>query len=373
VDSVVSQLLIVLVAIYVLDCFRWVSRNATVFRVFPFLKTQLSSQWQLGSQFKRGLVFGFPLPPFGSIFTSENWPAVIHKNGIRMLDFRSQLFAKPTADEIFISWSNAPALTLDERTLLYEKKPLHTFGSKRTAHAFVQLMTTLATEKGREKNFEKQLSVAFDVSAIEKRLKPWKTWRRVVYMANTLLFIGLFGSLYLLIQNKIQNVLMLGLCLLVLWILAVLSTVLALRRTLEKPFRPGGMELFVALVSPVALMRSNDLIEPELVSDFHSCAVAVALLPPQEARNEIERYLRCLEFPWAQAEAGADNQIEVGVLEDDVAFRSAMKGQLTRLVSLLPTTQKKTVNQLHCPRCLTEYQTGSSCGSCPAVQLVSAS
>jgi hypothetical protein len=101
-ESAVGQLALLLGVIYLLDCFRWVARNAAVFRVVWPLPHAVGGAWQIAAQFKRALVFGFPLPPFGSVLTAEDWPFVAGAHGVRFLAHDVPLHAAPTASERFV-------------------------------------------------------------------------------------------------------------------------------------------------------------------------------------------------------------------------------------------------------------------------------
>jgi hypothetical protein len=372
-NSAVTQLLIVLGAIYLFDCVRWVARNAVVFRWFPVLGTSLTKHLQVANQLKRAAVFGFPLPPFGSIFTSEDWPFIPGLRGLTFVPPGRPLFAQPTSDDVRLEYSELSRLKLDERTLVLEGKALHTFGSKRAAQACVELFR-LVDSNSNASFVEQKLRDRFDLALLNSRLELWARHRRLVFVANTLLFAALFGGLYWLLVKHVSSLLPLGLTLLGSWMVAALATVLAVRRVLPKEVRPSRFQLIVTLLSPVALMRSSDLIEPELMADFHPCAVAAVLLSPLAARKEVERFRRAAQF---QTHISGAPPAAHTSLDDDASFRAQLVKRLDALLKELPGHSSGEPQGVHCPRCLTEYsrekvENSRECASCPGVSLANA-
>jgi hypothetical protein len=373
-NSAVAQLLFVLGAIYLFDCVRWVARNAVVFRWFPILGTSLTNHLQVANQLKRAAVFGFPLPPFGSIFTTEEWPFVAGANGLTFVPPGRPLFSQPTSEDVRLEYTELSRLRLDEKTLVLEGNGLHTFGSKRAAQGCIEILRRLVDSPSPASWVEQKLQDRFDIAQLKSRLQLYSRYRRVVFIANAALFMALFGGLYWLLMMHVSSLLPLGLMLLGTWIVAALATMLAVRRVLPKEVRPSPFQLIITLVSPMALVRSSDLIEPELIPDFHPCAVAAVMLSPLAARTEIERFQRAARF---QTHISGAAPAAKTSLDDDVSFRVQLVKHLDALLKDLPGPSSGEAKGWHCPRCLTEYsrekvENSRECASCPGVSLANA-
>ena len=365
-ESAVGQLALLLGVIYLLDCFRWVARNAAVFRVVWPLPPAVGGAWQIAAQFKRALVFGFPLPPFGSVLTAEDWPFVVGAHGVRFLAHDVPLHAAPTASERFVPWSQVAQVRLEELSLMLDGARLHTFGSRRAARGAVELLSSLAkAEQGmRGKLLGKALEARCEVEAVKARLAAWRTRRAVMGVANVAFFIALFGLLGAALEGVDVRPWMLaatgGS-----WLFALVATVIMVRR-LEPQLRPALGAQVVALVSPVSLMRSHDLVEPEWVADLHPAAVAVAVLPTPDARRFVEARLRAAEHPVRLA--GALDEGDAGA--DDGQSRALHVAQYRALLAKLGGEATAAPKGPHCPRCLTEYTSAATgCDRCPGVAL----
>ncbi|MFZ5442160.1 MAG: hypothetical protein ACOZQL_19285 [Myxococcota bacterium] len=364
-ESAVGQLALLLGAIYLLDCLRWVARNATVFRVLPPLAPSPGGLWQIAGQFKRALVFGFPLPPFGAVLTAEDWPFIVGAHGVRFLPHDVPLHAAPTASERFVPWSEVAQLRLEELSLVLQGVRLHTFGSRRAARAAVALLSSLAKldAKAREKELARALEQRFDVEAVRGRLKAWRPRRLVLGVANVVFFLALFGLLLAAVQGVDVTRWMVG-ATLASWLFALVATVVMIR-ALEPEVRPSLGAQVVALVSPVSLMRSHDLVEPEWVAELHPAAVAAALLPKDLARAFVSERLRAAEHPVRLS--GALDASDA--LKDDARSRELHVKRYRALLETLGGAVEPPKAH-HCPRCLTEYTAAASvCDRCPGVAL----
>lgn len=365
-ESAASQLGVVLVVIYLVDCFRWVARNAAVFRLLPPLAARAGAVWQIAAQFRRALVFGFPVPPFGSIFTAEDWPFVAGPAGIRFVTHDTPLHAAPTSRERFLSWDDCAAVSIRGASLEVDGVCVHTFGSKRAARAILEVLGKLCrAERGqRSSALREALRARCDVPAITERLRSSRLRRRVLAATNSFLFVSLFGLLALLMLSAEYHwwwFLVPAHC----WLGAVGATLFTVRRS-EPALRPSAGALAITLISPVSLMRSNDLFEPELLADFHPAAVAAALLPAPAARNYIEQRLRAARFEvrgqeaLTQGDAAADNEASRKMHQE--CYRTLLKS--------LPGSAAPAPQGAHCPRCWVSYTGAASvCDSCPGVEL----
>jgi hypothetical protein len=300
------------------------------------------------------------------VLTSEDFPFVAGKHGVRFVAHDAPLHARPTSTERFVPWAQVAQLSLDEASLVLGDDVLHTFGSKRAARATVELLSKLsmADQQKRKKLLAEVHDARFDVEAVRARLAGWKRRRAVLGVADVALFLSLFGVLGAAMQG-VELRLWMGLVTLACWLFALAATVFCVR-ALEKPLRPSGGALAIALVSPVSLMRSHDLVEPEWVADFHPSAVAAAVLPVGVARSFVEARLRAALH--AVKLAGA---LEEGdVVEDDSLSRELHVERYRAVLKKLGGEATVAPKGVHCPRCLTEYTAAASgCDRCPGISL----
>ena len=104
---------------------------------------------------------------------------------------------------------------------------------------------------------EKAWAARFDAKAAGERLRPWRRWRWVVFLANLGLFTALFGGWGLLsFAERPPPFVLLLLLMLLAWWVAIAATVLAIRRVLPKDARPTRFQYVLTLLSPLSLLRS---------------------------------------------------------------------------------------------------------------------
>lgn len=364
-ESAAAQLAAILAVIYLLDCFRWVARNAVIFRRVPPLPWSAGGLWQIARQFSRGLVFGFPLPPFGSLLTAEDWPFVAGSHGVRFVAWDTPAFALPSQAERLLTWDEVKQLSLDELELRLEGTVLHRFGSRRAARAVKTLLAALATAAPGKRGqlLREALERRFDPAEVQRRLKHFRARRLLLGVADVTLFLALFGLLGALMSGVVLQGWMLWAAL-GSWLFALVATTLAVRQ-LEKDLRPSWGALIISVVSPVSLMRSNDLVEPEWLAELHPAAVAVALLPAEAAARFVDARVRAARFPVKQESERDD----APALEDDAKSRGWHLEQLERLLKATGAAVEAPTGR-HCPRCLTEYTaSATACERCPGVTL----
>ncbi len=373
--STAAELFAIFAAIYVVDCFRWVARTAVVFSRLPLVGSSVGRAWRLAAQFKRGLAFGFPFPPFGSLYDCEALPFRPGPLGLTFPAADESGWTRPSEHELLVPWGQTATLRFDGLVLVGPAGPLHAFGSKASASATLAFLEAIRGEpkpKDAWTVVERAYAPRFDLNALDERLRAWRRWQWPVRVTNSALFLGIFGSLglYVFAKHPPHPLLVLS-TVFGLWLLALVTNVIAVRKTLPKALRPGGGQLAVMFISPLSLIRSFDFIEPELVGGFEPELVAAAVLEPSVAARFVDERLRQLEHALAPAELTlASPELQA----QDERLRRHLSERLRRLVreKQLPPPPAPPKGR-HCPRCLAEYGVqakATSCSSCAAVALV---
>lgn len=369
-ESAAGELFALLLVIYLIDCFRWVARGAVLLRQVPLLGAWVAEPWPLGSQFRRVLALGLPVPPFGSLYAAE--PLVLRPGpaGVRLVPAGTPPATLPSGAERFVPWEEAGALRVEGLELRHRADVLHVFGSRRGARATAELLAAWTAEKPgrRPRRVAEALEARLDVEAVRARLAPWRRWRWPVLLVNSTLLLAVLGGLGLLsfAERPPPGGVLLAFALGA-WLAAIVTNVVAARQVLPAPWRPTRSQWLVSLLSPLSLMRGADLVEGELVGDLEPAPLAAAVLPAQAARELLERWRRALAHPLQPADP---SPASAEATSDDTWLRDVQRRGLEALIASLPDTRAPAGAGLHCPRCLTEY-TGAvtTCASCPGVSL----
>lgn len=373
--STAAELFAIFAAIYVVDCFRWVARTAVVLSRVPLLGDGVGGAWRLASQFRRGLAFGFPFPPFGSLYDAEALPFRPGPEGLVFPAGDEHGWTKPSERELVVPWAQASRLTFDGLVLVGPGGPLHAFGSKAGARAAKALLDALSAEPNPKDAWavvERAYAARFDAGALDQRLAAWRRWQWPVRAANSALFVAIFGALGLFVFSKAPpSPLAVLLTVLGLWLVALVTNVIAVRRALPAELRPSTGQLAVMFVSPLSLIRSFDFIEPELVGGFEPELVAAVLLEPKVAARFVAERRRQLEHALAPAELAL---AAPAIQAQDERLRRHLLDRIGRLAKdrQLPPPPPGPKGR-HCPRCLAEYGAQAQpthCSSCAGVALI---
>ncbi len=372
-QSVFVELLVILCGVYLVDCFRWVARSAVLVREVPGFAAWVSAPWQAGPHLRRALAFGLPLP-VGSLFAAEPLPLRPLPTCIVVPVFDPRGWGVPTVRDTVISWVELGSVVVDGDELQVGARVLHAFGSKQAAAATRSLLDGLRrvathSEKKRRSEIEKRVASRFAQGEAIAQLERWANWRGPVRVANTLLFLALFGGLAQFIRAEGDGKPLLAAALLA-WVLAVGVNVFAVRRVLASASWPSVTGWLIALGSPLSLIRGGDLVEAELLGGVEPAVLAVLRLPPKAAQallvKERQELLHPLEYESLEP-LGRE------VLAGDAWLRGLREKHLNRLLDGLPSGASEAVKsgERRCPRCSTAYRLDvSECSSCPGVRLV---
>jgi hypothetical protein len=363
-DSAAAELALILGALYLLDCFRWVARPARLFRRWPFLGTRLERPMRIAAQLRRSLAVGLPLP-LEQLFSVEGGCLRPLAEGLWVSDAELSSWTRPGRSATVISWNEVPALRVRGLELSRGSTVVHAFGSRRAAAAVASELERLSAAKGegaRAQVAEASFLPRFDVEALEARMLQWSTRGPWLKVPATLLLGSIVALLGAMLEGELTWWLSVPPVLLG-WVWSVVAAVVVIRRALPAEVRPSRGQWALLFLSPLSLIRAADLVEAELLADFEPLAVAAALLEKSDAERVVKEGLRGLAHPLVY-----DDEPHL----DDGPLRARMARLLEQLAAArgLSVTAVPPAGR-HCPRCLTEYRAElQRCASCPGVELV---
>jgi hypothetical protein len=372
--STVGELFAILAVVYLVDCFRWVSRSAVLFREVPLLGWGRSKPWHVGAQLRRSIAFGFPLPPFGSLLDAEPLPFRPGPEGLVFPAADEDGWVRPAKRDRCVAWKDLGTLKLQELELHGPEGLVAVFGSRAAAASAGALLEALrqveGNEKKRERAVREALEARFDAPAFEARLKPWRRWSLLAHLFNSLLFVAVFGGFAVaLLRSGAVPVVRLLLQALIAWCLALAVTLLAIRRGLPRPAQPRTGQWVTTVLSPLSLMRAGDLFDQDLAGGVDPLVPATVLLPERALREYLSLRRRELQFPLTPREL---ELAEAPWQAQDEWLRAELRARVEKLAAdrKLDLDEGRPTG-LHCPRCWSGYTgTATECASCHGVALV---
>jgi hypothetical protein len=351
--SELAELYLFFLVIYLLECAVWVPRSA-VGLFAPVRRWGWRRPWSPNTSWSRGALFGAPWPPLSSPLVAEPLPVTVGPDGLTYDGGRTHL-----------AWTALEHASAAGARLEVNRRPVATLGTSRGAAALAAVLTELRKlpREARVGRIERLLDERFDVTATAVRLLAFRRGTRALRVVTNVLWVALFVAVPVSLWIPLGGIVQL-LAGAVLVLLAWLASAVVFERTLRKAvvlpraLWPDLTKRVVAASSPLAAIRSADLIARELVGDIDPLAVAAALLPPTALADLARPRLVDLLF-----RQGSD--LPEGAADDDRAWR---QGQLERIRRLLrgrdldpevllaapPRDRDEVV--AWCPRCLAQYE-----------------
>ncbi len=352
-NSVAAELVVIVAALYLLDCFRWVGRSAMLVRRWPWSRARLEAPWRIAPQFSRRLAFGLPLP-VEQLLVAEGACLRPLAEGLWLSDDDLGSWARPGREAKLVPWGELENVQVVGLELVGAGRR-HQFGSRRAAAA---ARAFLSTAKKR-----RSLRSYFDADEVERRLASVRGVRPLVRLTTCALLAALSALLWAVFEPRVPWSWFLA-PLGVTWVSCLVVASVAIRRVLPAEVRPSRWQWVLLLISPLSLIRTLDVIEGELVTDFDPGVVAMVACEAAEAQRVVAQRLRALAYPLVHDD---------GPHHDDLALREELSALLRAAASARGLTlDQRTPAGRHCPRCHTEYRADVvTCSSCPGVALVS--
>jgi hypothetical protein len=366
------ELLVILCAIYLLECAQWVPARSIGF-VRRALRFRWKLPWRGSSRWSRGAVVGMPWPPLLSPLVADPLP--------RELAFSpGGLIIAGSDSPRLVAWEKLGAVTVVKRRLLIDDAVTARFATRRGAAAMGACLraTKQASGKTRAKKLRRFLDARFDRAVVSERLRDFARQTRWLRLAANLLWLSLFVGVPLLLFTALAPFWAALLSLFAAaWLCSSVLFFVTLRRvsSLPRELWPDGSHRFMAIASPLSTMRSHDLIARELLADLDPLAVAAALLPAPELAEQARLQLVELDHH--------DHRETSSAREGEV--RSWLRAEIReRIVHLLresaldpdallaaPPIEDPSC-RAYCPRCRTQYTEGDSCANaaCDGIALV---
>lgn len=364
------MLLLVLIVIYLSECFVWVGHGAVVFRA-AWRRFRVVDPPIFPGNDRGGWAMLNPLPPMGAAFVCSQWPVVMTAEQVgpqtgQSINFRQ----RPPTDAVVMNWTAAGKLEGSGSRLSLGGVAMMHLPDEPAADHYESVLGRLATMPAdrRPDAIARAVRDSFDTAAIEKRLAEFwrRTWllRTLGMLFFCLLFILLPLSVYL--ERFVDTVYRILPMLLVTWLLiGVLYFRVHLK--LLRPHRLARWKGLVTMIfAPTASIRACDVISRHLLTGYDPVAVAAVLLDDADFETFVTRAIRDLADP-LPAPPGASHEGPAERQKSDelaTAFRQQLLQQVTRVAATRSVSgaailaQPKPADAAHrsyCPRCRLEY------------------
>ncbi len=369
------NLLLILAAVYLLECLVWLRRGGVAFTSW------LGKMWQVRfpglffSNWRGGLVFLQPVPPLGRVLTCEQFlfsvsPEAVYSYSAVCVDpgWRAVQPAK------LVLFKNIEKIESRAKEVWINSLLFLKCGSE--CHAgqtafFLRQLNNMPAKK-RVAEIDRFLDDSFDREKIAARLDAFRQESRTLQILSTLLFFYLFGATPLVFwllglrQSWIPLVAIL--------LLQTVSISILFRRAHKRLFTTPNDDWFVpcltAMLAPSAAIRVRDALSRHLLLGFHPMAVAAHLCSRSELQTFAARAVRDMRFPRLPVCPNED----FTAAEVEQSFRLL---QLEKVESLLRKEKidvaaicrspkpTESVHRAYCPRCEMQFvTTEGQCREC---------
>lgn len=377
-----ESLLLVLVAIYLAECFVWLRRGTVgFFNWWGFTR----SRWRLrhpGSTLANqhgAVAFTNPLPPLGAVFFGQQTPLSISADAA--LAYTAACLNpswRVSQSARFVRFEEMKVITRDGRKVLVNEQVFLKAASPFIARRLVKGLRELqeATAKQREAIIHRVLAASFDEKAVHERVQEFqKRSANLRALANSL-----FIFLYILAPLLVWRFAFLNV---VWWLVAGLLahtvSIAILFRRAHGHLYPGCHDerftpFLTMLLAPPSAIRAVDALGKHLLEEFHALAAAKVLLTAEDYREFARRVILDLRHPMFPICPSAEPM----AVKTEESFRLQLRDEAEKFVSasglkleelLRPPTRSEVVNTAYCPRCGAQFTTSdgacSDCGGRP--------
>ncbi|QOV88872.1 hypothetical protein [Humisphaera borealis] len=382
------MLLLVLIVIYLSECFIWIGFGAVAFRTGWRRFRPVDPPTFPGND-RGGWAMLNPFPPFGEVFVCHQWPVVVTPEQVgpqtgQSINFRE----RPATESLELPWVAAGKLEGNGSKLSLGGEPMMRLPDEAAAEHFRKVLARLAkvSPDQRPEQISRAIRTAFDTAAIEKRLDEY--WRLTSLLRTlSLLF---FGLLFLLLPISIylerfaDTVYRVLPMLLLTWVAVMFFYFRAHRRLMPADRLVRWKGLVTMVFAPTAAIRASDAVSRHLLTGFDPVAVGAVLLDDKTFAEFATRILQDLRIPLPARKSDNRNGAADPAKSDELAtaFRARLTDEVVVLMRkrrvdidalLGPPTPADPALRSYCPRCRLEYlvETGTcrDCGERPLVQL----
>jgi hypothetical protein len=372
-------LYIILAAIYLIECAKWLPPDVVVFRL-------LAGRWRVGypggmlGNAHGGFIVAPPWPPAGRLLMSEPWTVSVSPEGCYgYVSTSTNPLGRPLQSGQYWPWDEV-------RTIEHSGKDVLVNGARLSKAASSEAAKSLATHLGqwrklsaaqRGGEIRSALAQTLDRRAARDRFEEMEARVRWLQHFATLLFFSLFGGGALLVWSAYWRAWP--------WLLSVLlaSIVLVLwqfwraHRIVYPERRGERLKLFaLLLVSPPAAARAPDLIAMRRLAAFHPLAVAEIVLERHAFEDFARQMLldcRCprLPEPAGQSPEAQHTELWFRELQSELLAVLAVDAGL-ELPKLLASPEPESADcKSYCPRCRNQYVVDQGgCATCGGIELL---
>ena len=371
-------LLLVLVAIYLSECFVWVGYGAVAFRSLAGRRFRAADPPVFPGNDRGGWVLLNPLP-LGTVFVCRQWPAVLSRDAAGPATGQSVNFtARPPADVPMVHWEAVRDARYDGDRVTVGGRPFARAADEPGAARLAALLTELAATKPdqRERQIDRALAQAFDASTVRRRVEMYwratRLLRPLCLLFFCLLFVVLPTVVYL--GHFSSTIFQLLPLMLGCWAAIVVTFFAIHGRLLPHDRLERWKATATMLLAPTAAIRSPDVISRHLLAAADPAAVAAALCDHEQFAAFASRALRDLRYPLPPKGTAVDAEAEAAA----AAFRQKLASHVARVMqgrdveaaaALTMPAPSDPAHRSFCPRCQTEYVveqgTCRDCGELP--------
>jgi len=382
-----QELLLVLGAIYLAECFRWVRRGSVVFRRIAGPRWYRQAGSGIIGNDRGDLHWAWPFPGFGELVVSRGFPWSAGPEGVATWQPASpHPNGRPQQPIEFRRWDELGEIQLEGEKIFITNRLWWIADSQVEAQRLAGLLKRwVGLPAGqRPEAVRAALRESFDVAAVRQRMTetaPDLAGLRGVSAAIwCLLFLLLPAAIWRQGWFPALPVGLLGVYALGAW--AAWRTV----RLHARWYPRAGIERFrlrlLCGLSPVTAIRAADLVGRNRLEAFDPLAVALALLPQASAASVAAAWSRDAWFPRQPenpfpAGTAAASTAAGFVVEYREAGAAAIKSAgLDDAAFRRPPPPSEAVHTQYCGRCETQYlPTATVCQACggrPLIPLASA-
>lgn len=376
--SVVAELFLIVVSIYLVECVRWVGRSSVGLRSFFPGLWSFVAPWQVAAQWKRALMVTAPWPPLGALHIIDGLPVNVGPQGVTLGGRYPGGWSRPGADAVHVPWTQIDRLKVSDAELHLDKELAVVLGTRRMSSALRRLFAEMkdAPAERRERILEKFLERRMDLEEVRKRRFRWRRWSFPHLLMCNVLLVIFFGAAYLLLFTGFFDFWRLILTfVLMVWSFTALVFEFTAAKVLPHSAQPNTGRKLATFLSPMSLMRSGDELRAELYGDLDALAVGSLYVDRRELQSVARQRLAELSYPIIPPQGLASEP----ALEDEAWLRQKVQARTQKLLVSLgfdadelarPGFEPDGGSASFCPRCHSQYTTADGvCSNCPGVPL----
>jgi hypothetical protein len=349
--SELGTLFFIVLLVYLVQCIVWVAPGSSIFVPRGAGEGRRKKQGFIWNAFELAGVLANPLPPLQPL-TVADWPDFqLSAEGCRC--------QSKEGPSLIIPWEKLVVTATDSR-LLCNGTPVLKAGEAQIREC-AQMLARIRKLKSAKRTaaIESWVRGSLREHSVRRRLQVFRgrsQWLRI--LANLqffLLFVAAPLGFQLLGLRRMLWPLVASIVLLSIYITVEF-------RTLHKTMTPeaGGTRLkagLTMLLSPVAAVRSCDVVSRDLFAGYHPLAVAAVLLPEKEFRAFAGEQLR--ECRFGEEPAGYYGKTMERLMEQLIRRQGIVPEELMR------PREREGKCVAYCPRCLAQYlKERSECPDC---------